>query len=543
MKLVTLPALLVIACVWGCSDQPSPTFEAPDGGGPVTFAAPDAGAPRDDDDASVPDAGVVDELVDAGAGESTPDAGATGSTPDAGLSDIATDAGPLALACDDSLEDVYVVPPGLPPFDASHRGDVVRCAVERFLTDAEVGALAQGEGYQGAPLTSGTTVLRVAYRTERLGGVGGISSAFVFLPDAPRADALPVIVAGHGTVGVGEGCAPSREGLVDHSFGAFAFLPLAGAGWTVIAPDYAGFGYGSTSGWVLAEDEAHSMLDATRALRHVVRPQLLTDGVVLIGHSQGGHAVLASHAYAGSYGVAGTLLGVVAQAPVWFAARNFGAMLSSLSGYDTTDDARAISMGMYYFYTHGEVYDGPGGGLLMFRDTHREAVHELLTTRCFSDVPANVPALGLRPADFFDPSFVTSVSSCAIFGAPCESGAAAVWSERFSVERPSVDPFGAPIVLWQTGEDEAVTPALAQCGIDKLEEDLALPSATTELTICADRFGDHNAPINLKMDWTNQWIAARTLGAAEPVPCAGLEELQPSTGGTLQCPAVPPNDD
>ena len=43
-------------------------------------------------------------------------------------------------------------------------------------------------------------------------------------------------------------------------------------------------------------------------------------------------------------------------------------------------------------------------------------------------------------------------------------------------------------------------------------------------------------------DWVNQWIAARTLGTAEPPACMGEEALLPE-GGALECPKLPGNED
>jgi hypothetical protein len=46
-----------------------------------------------------------------------------------------------------------------------------------------------------------------------------------------------------------------------------------------------------------------------------------------------------------------------------------------------------------------------------------------------------------------------------------------------------------------------------------------------------------------KMAWTERWIAARTLGTAEPEACMGVDALQPSDGTALACPSIPGNVD
>ena len=54
--------------------------------------------------------------------------------------DMATAAPPppaMLMACSDVLADVYSMPSPLPTFDAGHRGDVVRCGYDRYLSASE----------------------------------------------------------------------------------------------------------------------------------------------------------------------------------------------------------------------------------------------------------------------------------------------------------------------------------------------------------------------------------------------------------------------
>jgi hypothetical protein len=250
----------------------------------------------------------------------------------------------------------------LPAFDPSHRGDVVHCAFDRTLTRDQINTAATNDGYTGPPLMSGSRVYRIAYRTTRATMADGttpdgLSSALVFIPDTPRTGAQPLVVVGHASIGIAERCAPSRNDLLTRGDWLDDFrsviLPLVGYGWTVIATDYAGFGYGSTSGWSLATDEAHSLLDATRAMSNVVAPGTLSGDVVMVGHSQGGHAVLSAHALARTYGLSGRLAGVAAFAPLWLSSRAWGAAISPFARLTTATDAITIAYAMEYFYGHG----------------------------------------------------------------------------------------------------------------------------------------------------------------------------------------------
>ena len=459
---------------------------------------------------------------------------------------------------------MYIAPGNLPAFTAAARGDVVRCAFDRTLSAAEVDASARAGGYQGPALTSGAHVYRIAYRTERVVSaaeqtpLGGLSSAVVFLPDAPRDGQHPLVVAGHGSVGLAASCAPSRGGMTDS--GNFLddarslVLPLAGYGYTVIMPDYAGFGFGGTSGWSLAEDEAHSLLDSTRAMQELLVPGTLSGEIALVGHSQGGHAVISAQAYAGSYGLAGHLAGVVAEAPLWIPARSWGAALTDVFGLRPGVSAGAMAYAVQYFSTHGEIYDGAGHGTDMFQPAMQGPIRRALTTTCLDTLGDEISALGAHPSDLFRGGFALDVSTCADTGI-CLGDDATTWKSRFHDDRPAIDTAGAPLVVINGGEDTTVTPSYAACGIEKIDGDLqgGGGASTTSVDFCFDPPAIHGADAlpgqhpelgitRRNADWVNQWVAARTLGHAEPAACHPWNGVG-DDGKTIFCPSLPPNSD
>ena len=227
---------------------------------------------------------------------------------------------PLAITCSDALADVYTLPSGLPAMDMSHRGDVFRCSPTESMTAAKVNS--QINAYNADTFGN-------KYTTRRQRGLGllDLSRRLPQLaqhaqgrrhagrrrqrrdPRHPRASdrGAPLVVFAHGrwhraqvraveSRPVGHGAGSGLPG--EHH--ATRRLRL-----TVIAPDYAGYSFGQTAGYFNAEDEGHSVLDATRAAA-----KLLTtppDKVVLVGHSQGGHAVLSAQSYQKAYGMQGTL--------------------------------------------------------------------------------------------------------------------------------------------------------------------------------------------------------------------------------------------
>ncbi len=449
----------------------------------------------------------------------------------------------LLLACSDAVADVYTAPSSLPPFDASHRGDVIRCAYDRFLSAAAINAAMTAYGYQGPPLPSGAWLFRIAYRTERIAPAGattvpdGISSGILLVPDHPQAGG-PLVVFAHASVGIAPPCAPSTYDLLGATMGddhRGAVLGLAGYGWLTLVPDYAGFGFGAAPGWSVAEDEAHGVLDATRAAKQLAPS--LTGQVVFVGHSQGGHAALAAQSYASSYGMEGTLIGVAAYAPLWLSAYAWAAILAPVAGYKTSDSGYAIMYDMDYFYSHGELYDGPGGGLAMFQAAKRDAVQSFLMNQCAPNPPpgVDITTLGATPSDFFDSSFVSSLSGCGLGFGGCSDATAMTWTARFSADRPPINPNGPPLLIYDGGMDANFPPPRAQCMFDKLNADLmAAPSPTTKITACLDPDAQHFDIMRRDVDYANQWIAARAGIGPEPAACSPFP-----TG--LTCETPPPN--
>ncbi|HKA90045.1 MAG TPA: lipase family protein, partial [Haliangiales bacterium] len=446
-------------------------------------------------------------LAACGDGSAGPDA----APPDAGSGTS------LAIACNDSVANVYVKPSGLPAYDASHRGDVIRCAPLGKLARADIAAKLGGS----AQITSGADVYAIAYRTGRIdAAVEGVTSALAFVPDAPRAPgAAPLVIYAHGTVGLADKCAPSKG----DPLGDLARIGLVGRGFVVVAPDYAGYGYGGPApGWLSVNDQAHSILDGARAARQLFKAGVLTADNVIVGHSQGGHAVLGAQAVAKDYGVA--LKGVVAFAPVWFPIRTFAAV-PFLYGPSAYPDAYAFAF--LYFYGHGELLDGVGHGGDIFRADKRAAISATVAGECLGAVVDYARTAGTMGSDVYDQTFLDGIVTCAALETgTCGSAAAQKWMPRFAADRPPIDAVGAPMVIWQGMADATVTPDRAHCGVDKVAADLAAAgNATATLTTCVDATATHGTIVVTGMDWAAQWIAARTAGGAEPAACTDATAL------------------
>jgi pimeloyl-ACP methyl ester carboxylesterase len=450
----------------------------------------------------------------------------------------------LAAACTDSVESVYVEPTDLDPFDASQRGEIVRCAVDRPLSVEQIEQTLSDANVLDADVKSSVRVYRIRYRTERLPGQEGMTGALVLLPDRPLSRRVPLIVFGHGGVGDAPAAAFSRSDPTSsdalNRVDATAALALASYGYPLIAPDYPGFVEGGTPGNT-ADDEAHSLLDGTRAFEKLVTKIGLSEQVVLVGHSQGGHAVLAAQAHARSYGMSGRLDSVVPLAPAWYAARTHLAYLSKELGYNTTDHAVPITISLSYLFSHAEFYDGPGAGIALIQPAKLGALAMLAESR---NPFAELALLGRTAYDFLEPAFLDVVATCALTSLPqdCSTELAKTWQARFRADRPTLDPRGADILVWQAANDVPVPPTLGRCAVDKIMADLSVAKATARVSVCGDRDADHNDLVSRNVSWVARWIESRTLHTPAPSTCPGQEALAPE-GETLACPDPPGNID
>ncbi len=157
-----------------------------------------------------------------------------------------------------------------------------------------------------SPVPYGARVFQVRYTTQHKGqpveatGLVGIP----WTEDGPAGE-FPVVLWHHGTTGFNGDCAPSALGG-ENSLIVYA---TAAMGYVVIAPDYIGLdpeGSAVDHAYITFEQTALAALDSVRAGRSFVSS--LTDSdveptgpVVLMGGSQGGHAVFATDLLAPYY--------------------------------------------------------------------------------------------------------------------------------------------------------------------------------------------------------------------------------------------------
>jgi pimeloyl-ACP methyl ester carboxylesterase len=479
------------------------------------------------------------------------------------------------IACSDTIDSVYGDPGDV---SSQAKGAILKCAHDVDMTAAQLYAATQVDTdgtnppYQGKTLTSGAHIYRVLYRTERgnPGNTPGYSSALLLLPEKPRAGAgLPVVVAAHGTFGLAPGCAPSKNAADEPRSPTNAqFLqadyrhllyPLVGLGYAVIAPDFAGYAnWGGANNPPPTYDDAadigKSVLDGARALRKVI-PSSVSQQVVLVGHSEGGSAVLSALSIADAYGLDGVLSGVAAYAPLWISRRSWGALLSLPNLFPlATDRTGAISL--WYHWAKSALYDGPDAAYELFQPAKVPDLQPFFTQDCwFSSFPDLTKNGEKSDNDYFDPAYAQAMTTALspLFGTgSCGDGGAAAecqtWLDRMTADWPHLDGGAAtvPVLVWYANNDPTIAPDYMQCAFNRLAAD------GVDAKFCYDpgpnmlngQPSGHGVSVAHHADYVADWIAQLTLPDAGaptegcqvlPTNEAGAPQLTGADGGPVSC--------
>jgi pimeloyl-ACP methyl ester carboxylesterase len=227
-------------------------------------------------------------------GTSSQRAGTTGGSPashDGALS--GTPPGPTGLA--------FYAPPS--PLPAGLAGQVIWA---RLLTGA-------------AALASASENLLVLYHSRTLAGQDTAVSGTVSIPRGqPPRGGWPVLSWAHGTTGVADICAPSRDapGHPCHIYTQLADAMLnlwVKRGWAVVKTDYEGLGTPGPHPYLAGASAARATIDIVTAARHLHRG--IGRRWAVMGHNQGGHAALFTASLAPARAPDLDLIGAVAIAP------------------------------------------------------------------------------------------------------------------------------------------------------------------------------------------------------------------------------------
>ncbi|WP_151981054.1 lipase family protein [Acinetobacter guerrae] len=164
--------------------------------------------------------------------------------------------------------------------------------------------------YNKDQISSAASVKVMTYNMVNVQGKTAKATAMVMFPKVTQPkDGYRVVVWEHGTVGVGDSCAPSNN-TINPRFKILADTLLA-AGYVVIAPDYEGLGTPGIHPYLNLASEAKSAIAAIKAAKDHYGNQLNGEWMS-VGQSQGGQASLGTAEYANADA---TYQGAVAGAP------------------------------------------------------------------------------------------------------------------------------------------------------------------------------------------------------------------------------------
>ncbi len=485
---MTVRLLLVLLCL---------AFVACDG-----EADDDDTTPADDDDATEADDDDTTPADDDDTTAADDDDDTTPPEPPLALIDV---------TCDDVEFDVYVRPVGLPAWDETVLGDVIRCAPDTSLNVLAVADLLEGVGVEDLDPWSGVRAYTLAYRTTRWEGQEGIGTARLYLPDTlVQGGPRPVVVVRHGPHGADDACAPSKVDV-----GPFDALALAwvGRGYAVIAPDLAGLGNEGFPGFGQTADTAHSVLDAARAVVEAVTPGSVTDEVIVMGLDEGGAGALGAQALAADY-LGRPLLAAVAAAPAWRVDDDdlVEAFTRPSDTYFTGDAATRIALRMY---TDGGLFNGQYGETSYFHPYVAELITSHILTECYDVLLGTVQFEAIYYSEAFEENFAYTAGQCLTGGAGCAPPGEG-FIDRILADRVPMDPAGGPILVVQGMLDTEITPDATACVVESITADGATVQACT-----LDSAGHDDTLVGLAA-FILQWTEAAAVG--DPLPeCAQAE--------------------
>lgn len=415
--------------------------------------------------------------------------------------------------CDDTDDDVY----GYAAASAADvcPGTVVACAPHPEVVDAATLALFFPPDLTP---TSGYSFERVAYRTDRAPGVAGIGSAMILRPTDPDPDPdAPVVVVAHGTSGLADVCAPSRELGGD----PFTLAPLVGTGLTVIAVDYAGLGTESVQGYGDPYDTAYSVLDGARAVLSAIGEP--NRRVVLAGHSQGGGAVLGAQAVARDYAPELTIDrvlswsgGIVEDGVTVELDPAVITLVPYLPIEDPLGTIRSILVLSFYAdfaLTFGEDRAGEA-----FHPAVRDVIVDAVESRCIFDLATylNTPSPGYTPpatvGELVDPTLMTGIIACTLGDtAGCDPTAEAFVARLASRATPATDAAGAPILYVSGAADTIHLPQVYACNVEELE------ASGARFETCLEAGLDHFTVIYETIGRVRPWMVGEAFVCEQPV--------------------------
>jgi alpha-beta hydrolase superfamily lysophospholipase len=176
------------------------------------------------------------------------------------------------------------------------------------------GALIRTQPFDGVQALSGATNTLLLYKQQGIDRSLVATSAFMAVPKGKApAGGWPVVAWAHGTTGIADECAPTRDADPQDAQQSAPLSALVQLGYAVVSTDYEGLGTPGTHPYLDGQSAGRAILDSVLAARKA--DSSLSANVVIAGHSQGGQAALWGGSLAASYAPELKLRGTLALAP------------------------------------------------------------------------------------------------------------------------------------------------------------------------------------------------------------------------------------
>lgn len=377
------------------------------------------------------------------------------------------------VACTDT--DVFSVAPQSKP-----QGAILACVPLGTMAMADV------QTAIGAQVTATTDVamFQIAYATRDGKGAPAVSTARVYLPHVPRAKPVPLVVAGHGSVGLADMCAPSSG--VDKNLP----LPYAARGFATIAPDLSGLGNAGYQDYLDNKAQGWQLLDGARALRALLAPGITADQLVLSGYSQGGGAALSAQSLIGGDGAGiGTLAATVVYAPEWpIRLNSFGYVdiLRDPTKLTISTGLSRSSIVVLRQFAFFEDWLGAGHGVDAFDPKFATDLVKNVDTQCLVAFGAYVQTAMLHTGDLVSDTLRQGLLACIDNTGACTGDAQAYYQALVGAMLP-VNTHAGPTLLVQGLADQIMAPASeAACILAELK------GAGNDVDVCSLATADHS---------------------------------------------------
>lgn len=470
----------------------------------------EAGAQPDASSNSKPELSIPPEPVQGREPPHSSEPAQSEERPDAAVREIRVsvekqpDLPPVSITCTGPTRTFYSQPTRPP----RRIGDVVRCELINERTADAVSADGRFIGLRGQKAPFGFKLYRIMYTTRYRANELRYSTALLYVPNQVgvcKKDAM-ISVVGHGTTGIAKQCGPST--FPDFALNYLTF-PLVARGRIVVAPDYIGLGLGIKEGhpYLQRKPTVYAMLDAVRAVTFLTEHVSSLKGcsqkrVLLLGHSQGGHAALiAANAFSrelSEYSLAGT----IAFAPAF---GDGNVWLGPLRADWKTLESTAYFVS--YLLSVARYNKGPALQTWLTPKA-RAWLPGTLDTFCFAEWKAlflhQFPTL----RDLFTPSFLAAYTACKAGKGDCTAFKPWLDAVRDSVIQG--DKITGPVLLVQGGGDRVVSLRSVSCLAKRLK------SKNIDLHSCHAPLSNHSTILSMAWPALLPWIEAALHGTALP---------------------------